>query len=159
MIVTCLITICLFLWYNEMCNKNEGVQVKKMEKILIVEDDRELNQAIGYALEKDGYQSVSAFSVGTAMKAYMEGQIDLVLLDVNLPDGEGFTFCKWVKERKDIEAGMKYIVFTTKHHDGFAMFQSRASSFNIVDYTPFRRDIVDEVVQACRRHGMKIGFY
>lgn len=57
------------------------------------------------------------------------------------------------------EAGMKYIVFTTKHHDGFAMFQSRASSFNIVDYTPFRRDIVDEVVQACRRHGMKIGFY
>lgn len=73
-----------------------------MEKILIVEDDRELNQAIGYALEKDGYQSVSAFSVGTAMKAYMEGQIDLVLLDVNLPDGEGFTFCKWVKERKDM---------------------------------------------------------
>lgn len=56
-------------------------------------------------------------------------------------------------------AGMKYIVFTTKHHDGFAMFKSQASSFNMVDYTPFRRDIVDEVVQACRRHQMKIGFY
>ena len=81
-----------------------------MEKILIVEDDRELNQAIGYALEKDGYQSVSAFSVGTAMKAYMESQIDLVLLDVNLPDGEGFTFCKWVKERK----GMPVIFLTAR---------------------------------------------
>ena len=57
------------------------------------------------------------------------------------------------------DAGMKYLVFTTKHHDGFAMFQSDASKFNIVDYTHFGRDIVDEVVQACRRHGMKIGFY
>lgn len=57
------------------------------------------------------------------------------------------------------DAGMKYIVFTTKHHDGFAMFQSDASEFNIVDYTHFGRDIVDELVQACRRHGMKIGFY
>lgn len=56
-------------------------------------------------------------------------------------------------------AGMKYIVFTTKHHDGFAMFQSEASPFNIVDYTSFHRDIVDEVVQACRRYQMKIGFY
>jgi alpha-L-fucosidase len=57
------------------------------------------------------------------------------------------------------DAGMKYLVFTTKHHDGFAMFQSDASKFNIVDYTHFGRDIVDEVVQACRRHGIKIGFY
>lgn len=56
-------------------------------------------------------------------------------------------------------AGMKYIVFTTKHHDGFAMFGSKASPFNIVDYTPYGRDIVDDVVKACRKHGMKIGFY
>lgn len=56
-------------------------------------------------------------------------------------------------------AGMNYIVFTTKHHDGFAMFQSDASNFNIKDYTPFQRDVVDEVVRACRRYGIKIGFY
>ena len=56
-------------------------------------------------------------------------------------------------------AGMKYLVLTTKHHDGFAMFQSDASKFNIVDYTPFGRDVVDEVVKACRKHGLKIGFY
>lgn len=57
------------------------------------------------------------------------------------------------------EAGMKYIVFTTKHHDGFAMFKSDASRFNIVDYTSFGRDIVDELATACRKHGMKLGFY
>ncbi len=56
-------------------------------------------------------------------------------------------------------AGMKYLVFTTKHHDGFAMFKSRHTNFNIVDYTPFKRDVLDEVVRACRRHGMMFGFY
>lgn len=56
-------------------------------------------------------------------------------------------------------AGMKYIVFTTKHHDGFAMFKSKASNFNIYDYTPFKRDVVDEVVNACRKYGLKVGFY
>lgn len=57
------------------------------------------------------------------------------------------------------EAGMKYIIFTTKHHDGFAMFKSDASRFNIVDYTSFKRDVVDELAQACRKHHMKLGFY
>ena len=56
-------------------------------------------------------------------------------------------------------AGMKYLIFTSKHHDGFAMFKSEASRFNIVDYTPFKRDVVDELVQACRKHDMKLGFY
>ena len=56
-------------------------------------------------------------------------------------------------------AGMKYLVFTTKHHDGFAMFRSDASEFNIIDYTSFGRDIVDEVASACKRHGIKLGFY
>lgn len=56
-------------------------------------------------------------------------------------------------------AGMKYVVLTSKHHDGFAMFKSAASNFNIVDYTPFKRDVVDEVAKACRKHGMKFGLY
>jgi alpha-L-fucosidase len=57
------------------------------------------------------------------------------------------------------DAGMKYIIFTTKHHDGFAMFKSEASEFNIVDYTPYKKDIVAALAEACRRHGMKLGFY
>ena len=63
----------------------------------------------------------------------------------------------WVKLAKD--AGMKYIVITSKHHDGFAMFKSSASPYNIVDATPFRRDILKELADACARGGMRLGFY
>lgn len=56
-------------------------------------------------------------------------------------------------------AGMKYLVLTAKHHDGFAMYHSQVDSFNIIDHTGFTRDVLDEVVQSCRRHGMKFGFY
>jgi alpha-L-fucosidase len=63
----------------------------------------------------------------------------------------------WVRLAK--EAGMKYIVITTKHHDGFAMFKSAASPFNIVDATPFGRDPLQELAEACARHGLRLGFY
>jgi alpha-L-fucosidase len=63
----------------------------------------------------------------------------------------------WVLLAK--EAGMKYIVITTKHHDGFAMFRSAASSFNIVDATSFGRDPLKELAAACARHGIRLGFY
>ena len=56
-------------------------------------------------------------------------------------------------------AGMKYVVITTKHHDGFAMFKSNASSYNIVDATPFKRDVVKELSAACPRHDIRFGTY
>jgi len=57
------------------------------------------------------------------------------------------------------EAGMKYIVITSKHHDGFAMFGSEASEYNIVDATPFARDPLKELAEACEKHGLRLGFY
>jgi len=62
-----------------------------------------------------------------------------------------------VKLAKD--AGMKYIVITSKHHDGFAMFGSKASAFNVVDATPYKRDILKQLAEACARQGMRLGFY
>ena len=56
-------------------------------------------------------------------------------------------------------AGMKYIVFTTKHHDGFCMFDTQTTDYDIVDFTPYGKDIVKEIADACHRHGMKLGFY
>ena len=64
---------------------------------------------------------------------------------------------EWVKMAKD--AGMKYIVITSKHHDGFAMFHSRASAYNIYDATPFKRDPLKELAEACQKQGLKLGFY
>ncbi len=68
-----------------------------------------------------------------------------------------FNADEWVAAAKN--AGMKYIVITSKHHDGFAMFASHASKYNIVDATPFHRDPLKELAAACRRQGMKLGFY
>ena len=56
-------------------------------------------------------------------------------------------------------AGMKYIVITSKHHDGFAMFDSKANPFNIVQATPFQRDPLKELAAECRKQGVKLGFY
>lgn len=64
---------------------------------------------------------------------------------------------EWICLAKD--AGMEYFVFTAKHHDGFAMFRSKADRFNVVDATPFRRDAVEELANACARHGLKFGLY
>lgn len=64
---------------------------------------------------------------------------------------------EWVRLAK--LAGMKYIVITSKHHDGFAMFHSAASHYNIVDATPFGRDPLKELAEACKKHGIRLGFY
>ncbi|PYR61431.1 MAG: glycosyl hydrolase, partial [Acidobacteria bacterium] len=63
----------------------------------------------------------------------------------------------WVRMAQD--AGMKYIVITSKHHDGFALFKSGASPYNVVDATPYKRDILKQLADACARHNMRLGFY
>ncbi|WP_044302948.1 alpha-L-fucosidase [Rhodopirellula sallentina] len=57
------------------------------------------------------------------------------------------------------KAGMKYIIITAKHHDGFAMYDSAACDFNIVDATPFQTDPMKELSTVCRREGLGFGFY
>ena len=68
-----------------------------------------------------------------------------------------FNADEWVRFAK--ECGMKYIVVTSKHHEGFAMFKSRADKFNVVDATPFGRDVMAELAEACYKHDMKLGLY
>jgi alpha-L-fucosidase len=68
-----------------------------------------------------------------------------------------FNADEWVKTAKD--AGMKYIVITAKHHDGFAMFKSNASKWNIVDATPYGKDVLKQLAAACKKQGVRLGFY
>ena len=63
----------------------------------------------------------------------------------------------WVKFAKG--CGMQYMVLTSKHHDGFAMFRSKVDPYNIFDATPFKRDVVAELAEACYKHGLKLGLY
>lgn len=68
-----------------------------------------------------------------------------------------FNAKEWVAVAK--AAGMKYLVITSKHHDGFALFDSEASDYNVVDATPFGRDIIRELEQACKEAGLSFGVY
>ena len=65
---------------------------------------------------------------------------------------------EWVKAFSD--AGVKYITITSRHHDGFSMFNSKASEgYNIVEATPFKRDVIKELADACSKYGITLNFY
>lgn len=68
-----------------------------------------------------------------------------------------FSADEWIRLARD--SGMKYFVFTAKHHDGFAMYRSKADAFNIFDATPFHRDVTAELAEACYKYGLKFGLY
>lgn len=68
-----------------------------------------------------------------------------------------FNADEWILEAKN--AGMKYFLITAKHHDGFAMWPSKVSRYNVAEATPFGRDVCGELAAACKRHGIRLGFY
>ncbi len=63
----------------------------------------------------------------------------------------------WVRMAK--EAGMKYLIIGAKHHDGFALFDTEASDWNVVDATPYGKDLLKPLAEACHKQGIKLGFY
>src|SRR5439155_1632295 len=63
----------------------------------------------------------------------------------------------WVALAK--RAGVRYITITSRHHDGFSMFKTTQTPYNIVDWTPFRRDPLQELADACHAAGVKLFFY
>ncbi len=68
-----------------------------------------------------------------------------------------FDAAKWVSIAKD--AGMKYIVITSKHHDGFSLWDSQVSDYDIVDRTPYGQDVLEQLSRECQRQGVKLCFY
>ena len=64
---------------------------------------------------------------------------------------------EWVLFAKN--CGMNYFVITSKHHDGFALYHSKVDKYNMVDATPYKRDVIAELAEACYKHGMKFGLY
>ena len=64
---------------------------------------------------------------------------------------------QWVRQMK--AGGQRYAILTTKHHDGFCMFDTATTKFDVVDATPLGRDVVREFVDACRKHDLRVGLY
>ena len=68
-----------------------------------------------------------------------------------------FNADEWVSIAKN--AGMKYIVITSKHHDGFCLWDSAVTDYDIMDASPFKRDILEELKVACEKEGIRLCFY
>lgn len=68
--------------------------VKRMKRILLVEDDRLLNQALAFHLTTEGYEVISSHNISSAKEYLSRNNFDLVIFDINLPDGNGFDLCK-----------------------------------------------------------------
>jgi alpha-L-fucosidase len=78
----------------------------------------------------------------------------------NLPprfNPTGFDAREWVRLAK--ESGIRYITITSKHHDGFAMWDSKVSEYDIVDRTPYGKDVLKQLASECRKQGIKLFFY
>lgn len=101
----------------------------------------------GRRMEDIGEWAQEYFRIPNAEYARLADAFNPILFDAE----------EWVRLAKD--AGMQYMVFTSKHHDGFAMYKSDVSSYNVADATPFGRDVVGELAEACRKHGLKFGLY
>lgn len=112
-----------------------------------------------------GIYSVPA---GTYHGERVPGAGEWIMNDAHIPIPEYEQFAKrfdpvqfnpdeWVRIAKN--AGMKYIVITSKHHDGFAIFDSKVSKYDVVDATPYHRDIIKALAAAAHRQGMKFGVY
>ena len=96
------------------------------------------------------------------------GQGEWVMENRNIPVGTyewlastfnpvKFDAAAWVALAK--AAGMRYITITSRHHDGFSMFGSKVTRYNVVDWTPFKRDPLRELAEECRRQDIKLFFY
>lgn len=99
-----------------------------MHNILVVEDDSDLNQAVCYTLQKSGYGVVSAESIAEARRIFVSRQVELVLLDVNLPDGEGYTLCRWLKEQQ-AELPVIYLTARDLEEDAINGYESGAEDY------------------------------
>ena len=102
------------------------------------------------------WQDQTFYGIGEWIKRQMKiSEADYMALakDFNPADFDARGIARLAKE-----SGMKWIIITSKHHEGFAMFKS-THPFNIVDATPFHRDPMKELAAACREHGLGFGFY
>jgi len=101
-------------------------------------------------------------------KVHAEGYSEWIMFGEKIPAREyeklagrfnpvKFDATAWVAIAK--QAGMRYMVLTAKHHDGFSMFKSRLTPYNVADATPFKRDVTRELSDACRDSGIRFGCY
>lgn len=118
-------------------------------KLLIVEDNESILMGLGYLLREEGYEYVIAKSYGEAKEVFSQGYYDLVLLDVGLPDGDGYTLCRELKSKQDIP-----VIFLTAREEEQDVVQGFDVGADDYIMKPFRnRELVSRIQNVLRRCG------
>lgn len=135
-----------------------------MEIIGIVEDDKLLNRALVIALEKEGYEALPASGYRDGVRKFREKRPDLILIDINLPDGDGISLCREIREYEDIPA--IFLTGRDEEEDMLGAFTAGADDYVV---KPFPMSVLMKRIQAVLHrcgehkeellyHGLRIQF-
>lgn len=122
-----------------------------MQNIMVVEDDRELNQGICYALRKYGFSVIPAYSIEEARNQIEGHSIQMILLDVNLPDGDGYDFCKEVQKKN--RTPVMFLTARDLEEDAIEGYEAGAD-----DYVtkPFSMKILIKKINVVLKHSEEV---
>jgi len=162
--------LALVFFLHSCTDKNSTVQKEWVDPLIETQEQRDARMA-WWREARFGlfiHWGVYAVPAGTYHGERIGGIGEWILLNAKIPVAEYKTYAKdfnpihydpkaWVKMAKD--AGMKYIVITSKHHDGFALFDSKVTDWDIADASPYGKDLLKPLVNEAKRQGIKIGFY
>lgn len=122
-----------------------------MKKILLVEDNETIIMGLKYSLEQEGFQIISAKTAKESKEKLDNKSIDIVLLDVSLPDGNGFEICKEIKEKNDIP-----VIFLTAQDEETSVVLGLDLGADDYIVKPFRtRELISRIKSVLRRYGKK----
>ena len=122
-----------------------------MKKILLIEDNEAIIMGLKYSLEQEGFQVISAKTAKESKEKLDNKSIDIVLLDVSLPDGNGFEICKEIKEKNDIP-----VIFLTAQDEETSVVLGLDLGADDYIVKPFRtRELISRIKSVLRRYGKK----
>ena len=124
-----------------------------MEKILIVEDDAMIAAGLSYALEQEGFETVTADCVAAARSVFAVNTFSMAILDISLPDGTGYELCKLIKSQEDLP-----ILFLTACDDEVSVVMGLDMGADDYITKPFRiRELISRIKTVLRRYGKRSG--
>lgn len=118
-------------------------------RILLIEDNEAIIMGLEYLLEQEGYQTETARNLKEAYDMVEREAVDLILLDISLPDGDGFDFCKDIKRRNDTP-----VIFLTAREDEIDVVKGLDMGADDYIIKPFRnRELISRIKSVLRRNG------
>lgn len=122
-----------------------------MKKILLVEDNETIIMGLKYSLEQEGFEVLSAKNTKESKEKLNKEKVDLILLDVSLPDGNGFDICKEIKQNSDIP-----VIFLTAQDEEKSVVLGLDLGADDYIVKPFRtRELISRINSVLRRYGKK----